>query len=306
MKYSKLWLGIGLLSLLLWSCGEDYTEDFPVPPASLVAQFEVVNEKPYVTGDSIYFENKSVIPEHFGEASFNWNFGDGTTASAQNPVHVFPEEGEYEVKLTLVTTSDDTASQTASLALKNLLIGDTIFQENFNNLSLIPEEYELVNVDGNEPNSSFTETFADSAWAVRYSSVFGNNVATAISWYEPEAEADDWMILPQLSIGDSAALRWDALSFTSSGEYPDSYEIYISTGAQTVEDCKANGSLLRVVDESWRTTADIPGDGIKSRRLYLSEHGFKNQDVYVAFRLMTPSPGGSSLGIDNIAVVEIE
>lgn len=306
MQYIQRFILAAVATFLLWSCGEDYTEDFPVPDPSLVAKFSVVNEQPYVTGDSIYFKNVSVVPERFGEASYSWDFNGEQSAASANPVHVFPTEGSYQVMLTVTTSSGDSATYSESLSLKNLLIGDTLLQENFSDLQYIPESWELANIDGNEPASAFSETFADSAWAVRYSSVFGSNVATAVSYYDPEAEADDWMIMSKVALGDNTVLRWDALSFTSSGEYPDDYEVYVSTTNQTVEGCKAHGALIRIDDEAWRTSAEVPGEGIQNRRLYLSEQGFKNQEVYVAFRLMTPSPGGSSLGIDNIAIIDIQ
>jgi gliding motility-associated-like protein len=40
-----------------------------------------------------------------GVASYLWDFGDGNTSTAQNPSHVYPNQGTYTVKL-LVTTND--------------------------------------------------------------------------------------------------------------------------------------------------------------------------------------------------------
>lgn len=35
--------------------------------------------------------------------SYNWDFGDGTTASEENPVHTYAEDGSYDVSLTAVS-----------------------------------------------------------------------------------------------------------------------------------------------------------------------------------------------------------
>jgi gliding motility-associated-like protein len=48
-------------------------------------------------GGSMQFTNTSVAPS--GNNNYTWIFGDGTTSSAQNPVHVFDSCGVYDVKL---------------------------------------------------------------------------------------------------------------------------------------------------------------------------------------------------------------
>ena len=45
----------------------------------------------------IYFHNLSILPS--AAASFFWKFGDGTTSTEKNPVHVYEKPGEYEVCL---------------------------------------------------------------------------------------------------------------------------------------------------------------------------------------------------------------
>ena len=47
---------------------------------------------------------------------WNWDFGDGTNSTEQNPVHVFSGEGTYSV--TLVTTSGNVASNPKSMNIK--------------------------------------------------------------------------------------------------------------------------------------------------------------------------------------------
>jgi hypothetical protein len=60
-----------------------------------------------------------------------------------------------------------------------------------------------------------------------------------------------------------------------------------------------NERVYYVDDESWREDASIPGDGMAQHSINLAEFGFSEEQVYVAFRLMTPDPGGYMLGIDN-------
>lgn len=46
--------------------------------------------------------------------SWNWNFGDGTFSSQQNPIHVFNQEGTYFVTLTVTTSGGCTAVNSTS------------------------------------------------------------------------------------------------------------------------------------------------------------------------------------------------
>ncbi len=58
----------------------------PTPP---VAQFSYS-----VSGTTVHFFNTPDV-----NGIFNWDFGDGTTSSAQNPTHVYPVDGNYDVTL---------------------------------------------------------------------------------------------------------------------------------------------------------------------------------------------------------------
>jgi hypothetical protein len=307
---------IGAIVIIGSSC-EDYTEDFSPAPASLAPHYSYSPEKFITPSREVVFTNTSVVPVKNGEVTFHWDFGDGNEKTIEDAeiknqtelvreyynqvTHAFSDTGLYTVTLEVVT-SEDTAVLEKELLVEYALIGDTLLYETFD--ESIPENWVLRNLDGATPALEGDAVFADSAWVAQYSDAFESNVAVAVSYYDPETSANDWMITNKVSLGDSTAMRWDAMSFTSSGDYPDTYGIYVSTTDQTVEGCKANGILMKVQDESW--SADIPGGkGIMSRRFRFYEHGFKNQDVYVAFRLMTPDPGGSSLGIDDIAIVDL-
>ncbi|MCX6697586.1 MAG: PKD domain-containing protein [Methanoregula sp.] len=46
-----------------------------------------------------------------------WDFGDGTTSSEQNPRHIYPSEGAYDVRLTASNTyGSDTSFKTGTAA----------------------------------------------------------------------------------------------------------------------------------------------------------------------------------------------
>jgi PKD repeat protein len=288
-------LTAGLFFTVFFNACEDYTEDFPVPEASIVVDFTVSDVEELTFPLEINFRSESIIPDRISEYSYRWDFGDGESSNEENPTHTYSSPGLYTV---ILTVKADSETHTAE---KELDLRGSLFEEDFEETGgLIPEDWVLVNVDGNVPNSSGLASMADSAWIVTNSSYFESNIAMGVSYYDPEAGADDWMILPKVSLGNNSLLTWDAMSLTSSGNYPDSYEVYVSTTTQDIEGCNANGVAYSVIDESVGT--DAGGEGIITHELDLSDYA--GMDVYIAFRLMTPDPGGDRLAIDNIKIVE--
>ncbi|MEM4973480.1 MAG: alpha-amylase family glycosyl hydrolase [Candidatus Hadarchaeales archaeon] len=78
-----------------------------------VAMFTFTPESPTTT-EEVQFTDSSRDPD--GRiVSWNWDFGDGTTSSEQNPTHLFPAEGQYTVTLTV--TDDRGATQSYSLTI---------------------------------------------------------------------------------------------------------------------------------------------------------------------------------------------
>lgn len=294
-----LYISFAVLLLVNISGCDDYTKSYNVPPPSTVANFTYESATGFAPPDTISFINQSIVPEIAGEATYHWSFGDGASSNEENPTHIYAENGNYEVELT-VETSVSMEVRTKSELLV-LLSGDSVLFEDFEERNVMPHDWVLVNVDQNIPDNPNYASLADSAWIVDYSTTFEGNVALGLSFYLPEAAADDWMILPIVSLTDDPILSWDAMSLTTSGNYPDSYQIFVSTTTQTVDGCLANGVFYRVVGESWSENADTPGEGIKHRQISLSTYA--NQDVFIAFRLMTPFPGGDRLAIDNILIL---
>ncbi len=101
---------VWILALTLYACGSVY-EDFPVPPASLVAQFsyEINQETREVT-----FVNNSIIPERAGSVTYTWSFGDGNTSGESNPTHTYQNYGEYNVKLVIIASEVSEIKETSS------------------------------------------------------------------------------------------------------------------------------------------------------------------------------------------------
>jgi hypothetical protein len=286
----------------------DYTEDYPVPPPSIVAGFSFTSATGFDPPDTIIFNNETYIPDALsGTVTYLWDFGDSHTSTEEHPVHVFTEEGTFSVTLIPQYQGENRIiPMEERLKFVAQLKGDTLLFEDFEDLPgrVLPEEWAVFNLDQGTVASS-REDFQgmnDSAWIVYLSDDFEGYIAMATSWYDEEnLDADDWMILPAITPGEASILQWDAMSLTSSGNYPDSYKIWVSTTTQDPEGCMANPLLFRVVEEEAGTDRGTPGEGIQSRSVSLKNYA--DQQIYIGFQLMTPYPGGDRIGIDNIAII---
>jgi len=54
-----------------------------------------------------------------------WNFGDGTTSTETNPIHIFPAAGQYDVCLTVFGLTDDGLCCTSELCIKGFEVNCT-------------------------------------------------------------------------------------------------------------------------------------------------------------------------------------
>lgn len=160
---------------------------------------------------------------------------------------------------------------------------------------LMPEGFTLINADMLIPANESDSAFIDSAWIVFESGLLNSWAALSLSWYVNDAgPADDWMILPKLTLGDGAVLSWKAQSTTSSGNFPDSYQVLLNTGEPTYDDFSDNGEvLLTVAPEEYQTA--------QSREIDLS--AYAGQSVHLAFRNITPS--GDALLVDDISISNV-
>ena len=92
--------------LLMFSCGGDDT------PA-VIPTVEFSHERSIVeVGDEVSF-----VSTHTDASEFSWEFGDGATATDQNPTHTYSETGEFTVTLTVTSTTGDIATSTSTVTV---------------------------------------------------------------------------------------------------------------------------------------------------------------------------------------------
>jgi len=126
---------------------EDYSVIFTVNESPPITNFE--SDK-YLTCDGVIYFNdlSSNVPY-----SWNWDFGDGNTSQLQNPVHIYSENGVYDV--TLITTNNygsDTLyiSQLITVDSSNLLNPASCSPNTVNHF----DDYGILNVEFANINNS--------------------------------------------------------------------------------------------------------------------------------------------------------
>jgi PKD repeat protein len=86
------------------------TPEGPVPGNQPpVADFTYV-----VNGTTVTFTDQSYDPDGY-IVSWDWDFGDGSTSTLQNPIHTYASDGTYNVSLTV--TDNEGANSTKTVAI---------------------------------------------------------------------------------------------------------------------------------------------------------------------------------------------
>lgn len=98
----------------------------------------------------------------------------------------------------------------------------------------IPEDFTLIDNDGNTPSASMSELgFAPGvAWIAVAPTNESGVAACSTSWYQPAGQADDWMITPPITVeADNAVLTWKAKA--ADKRHRDGYAIYVAEGGSS-------------------------------------------------------------------------
>jgi len=120
----------------------------------------------------------------------------------------------YSLALSLVAFVGITQAQTV------------IFKEDFS--GGMPANYILYDVDGNTPDPALADAnydFSSEPWIVIGTTT---KLAIATSYYSPAGQADDWMVIPGVTITNSNTyFKINCRSYDAN--YRDSYEVLVST-----------------------------------------------------------------------------
>ena len=172
--------------------------------------------------------------------------------------------------------------------------GELLLEESFDGTAL-PENWAVRDVDGLPPRPEIEFLTPQPGWQ----SVLDfrdpdsvNRLMASPSWYAgSRAPSDDYLILPQLTLPDDVCLSWYA--YSQDPNFPESYEIRVSTTGTAPADFLANPPLLTIGAEEtnffYRST---------------SLDAYAGQTVYVAFR--HTSQDKFILALDDIRLAQVK
>jgi hypothetical protein len=164
-----------------------------------------------------------------------------------------------------------------------------ILNEDFQ-AGFLPAGWAVFNGDGLTPNAAVSQI--TNAWIVAADfDIAGEQVAMSTSWYTTPGASNDWLITPSINLTANNELRWQAEA--QDPDFPDGYEVRLTTGAQLPANTTNFNNVLFTV------AAEVAGSRA-SHTVNLQNAGFSNQNVSIAFR--NNSFDQFILMVDNIEV----
>ena len=153
----------------------------------------------------------------------------------------------------------------------------------------IPADMTIINNDSNIPEAGVSE-FSDAWICVADPENTIDSVAASTSYFSEPDTADRWLITPSLPLGPFGNLfTWNAKSQDAS--FPDDYFVLVSTTDN--DPASFIDTIGYIEEENFEWT---------ERSFNLSEGGYDNETIYIAFVLRTFD--GFKLYIDDIELVK--
>ncbi len=168
-------------------------------------------------------------------------------------------------------------------------INAQVFNAGFENNNGTPlSQFKTINADGLQvPEWGQVQDFNTEAW-IKFYDGYDNKIAFSTSYYDPEGQANDWLITPAITIPQEGnpTLYWKGKSYDF--EFTDSYAVKVS---ETNNNQESFTTTLTQID------AEQPFD-YASHNLDLS--AYKGKTIYLAFINNTNS--GTYLALDDLYI----
>lgn len=162
---------------------------------------------------------------------------------------------------------------------------NVILAENFNNG--MPAGWTATATDNQTPNSGLPYDFSTPWILVQSGSSVDSSIVTT-SYFENEAPAERWLILPEVSLTSFGNyLRFKSKSGDAS--FPDSLLVMISNNGNAPEDFTDTLAQFNAISVEW-----------ENFEVNISEKGWTDEDAFIAFKVF--STDGYLLYLDNISV----
>lgn len=176
-----------------------------------------------------------------------------------------------------------------ALALSLTFYGNSqtvIYSEDFE--TGLPANYTIVDNDMQTPDPSVAD-FANAWIELTDPDDPTDTIVGSTSYFSPVGRADRWLITPPITLGAFGnILSWEAKSHDAS--YLDGYDVYISITDTDLTSFIDTLAMIALENATWT-----------SREVNLSEAGYNNQTVHIAF--VNRTNDGFKLYLDDIQMV---
>lgn len=143
-------------------CVDTFVSTTPVQVTNPIANFLAFTSANICVGDSVWFVDFS----NGTNLSYDWDFGDGGTSTAQNPTHTFNTAGTYSVTLTVTDPSgcDSTLTRPAYINVQD--VPNVAFTANNTTFTCYPALVNFSDLSVGSGISSWYWDFGDNASSV--------------------------------------------------------------------------------------------------------------------------------------------
>jgi PKD repeat protein len=189
-------------------------DDFSIISSSPTADFISSSQGILYAGVEVGFEYIST-----GATSFEWDFGDGSTSTLENPTHIYAEGGTYDVTLT-ITSPDGTDTQIKENLIKVIPTRQTPYAiEDGGNLEGEAEDFSILNISG----SGFS--IGSSSIEGKAGTASGENAfVTAINEEEYVDNSEAYIYTPEF---DFSSLGNYEFAFKTNYQFEDNWDGFI-------------------------------------------------------------------------------
>jgi PKD repeat protein len=189
-------------------------DDFEITTSAPTADFISSSEGLLYPGDEVQFEYIST-----GATNFEWDFGDGTTSTLENPTHIYEDGGSYDVSLT-ITSPNGTDTKIKEKLIKVIPTRQIPYTiENGGNLEGDNLDFSILNVSG----SGFS--LGSSSISGKEGTASGENAfVTAIDEEEYENDSEAYIYTPEF---DFQGLGNYEFSFETNYSFEDNWDGFI-------------------------------------------------------------------------------
>jgi PKD repeat protein len=212
MKYLKQLSVLILLGLaIVYTSCDNSDEVIPEEPPRAIFNFNVTDN------NKLTFSNFSV-----GGASYLWDFGDGSSSTDENPVHIYTIDGTYTIKLKVINTGGSTE------ITKSITIDSNLIEAGDMNT---PSAWTFKQI-WNDPNNQVISSFSNGKFL--WDAAPQTNYAQTSLWQE-------------ISIQAGKKYKFSADIASTSGTESIWFELYFGkVDPATVGDYNSNGKRLDI------------------------------------------------------------